>query len=500
MKLAVVGLDGLSENMISHCRDELPVIDDLLTNGAGGTLRSTLPPVTLPAWTTFSTGKNPGQHGLYNMTEITPEYESPPVSPNISEGALYDAIDESVFINLQGAYGRKPQGDALLVPGGAPSVEAALPNKVKSWKETDRYRVKRDADLNPNQFVDDLISISEARFDFARRAAHEYDPEMVFVLFSSPDWLFHYLGSRGNKNMIIQLMKYLDEVLEWFVENSENLMIMSDHGFERKHIAAYPNKILENRELLCTKPPENSDAGSRLAVRLIKEFTKRSDLAHELVRKSYNRLIHTDIAENLYQAKQEDIDSGETVAWHDGWGVVYLNHEYFSQCTVTNDNYKETRQAVINVLSNSTHPDTGEQLFRRVLPGEEVYHGTEGIVPDVVIDPKPGVMLYQSPMQNKVASKTDIYNHRRDGIYAGIGEIFNDVSVNADIHDIAPTVLHILDRSVPRDMDGEVLTEILTDDNDIEMGDPITPGSIASRSVEDQEQIREQLADLGYLE
>ncbi|MDV7349187.1 hypothetical protein R3751_05265 [Halorubrum distributum] len=295
-------------------------------------------------------------------------------------------------------------------------------------------------------------------------------------------------------------MKYLDEVLEWFLENADNLMIMSDHGFERKHTAAYPNKLLESENLLSTRPPEDSSTGTRLAVRLIKQFTKRSDLAHELVRKTYNRFIHTEIAENLYQAKEEDINFAETVAWHDGWGVVYLNREYFTQSTVTNDDYEEIRQKVINTLSASTHPDTGDQLFRHVLPGEDVYNGTEGVVPDVVIDPEPGVMLYQSPMQDKIASKTDIYNHRRDGIYAGMGEAFNNASLDADIQDIAPTVLHILNRPVPKDMDGGVLTDILTESTGIEYGDPIEPGEISTRSNEDQEEIREQLADLGYLE
>jgi predicted AlkP superfamily phosphohydrolase/phosphomutase len=500
MKLAVVGLDGLSENMIAQCRDELPVLDRLLSDGAGGTLQSTLPPVTLPAWTTFSTGKNPGRHGMYNMTDITSEYESPPVSANTSEGALYDAIDESIFVNLQGAYGREPRGDALLIPGGAPSVDAALPDEVKSWEEASRYRVRRDADLDPDQFVDDLIGISEARFDMARRMADAYDPELLFVLFSSPDWLFHYLGSRGDESMIAPLMSYLDELLEWFLENADNLLIMSDHGFERKHTAAYPNKILENEGLLSTRPPDDSGTSARLTVRLIKEFTKRSDIAHEVVRRTYNRFIHTELAETLYQAKEEDINFGETVAWHDGWGVVYLNDDYFSQSTVSDAEYEEVRQTVIDTLKDSTHPDTGEQLFRDVLAGKEVYEGTEGIVPDVVINPEPGVMLYQSPMQEKTASKTQIYNHRRAGIYAGLGEVFNDTSLDAEIQDVAPTVLHLLGRSVPNDMDGDVLTDILADDREVERCDPIEPGDSLSRSDHDEQQIREQLADLGYLE
>lgn len=500
MKLAVVGLDGLSENMISECRDELPVLDRLLTEGTGGTLRSTLPPVTLPAWTTFTTGKNPGKHGMYNMTDITPEYETPPITPNTSEGTLYDVIDDSVFINLQGAYGRQPRGDALLIPGGAPSTNAALPDEVQDWEEATEYRVTRDADLDPDQFVDDLIDISRARFNVARRASREYDPELMFVLFSSPDWLFHYLGSRGDESMIGPLMRYLDEVLEWFLENADNLLIMSDHGFERKDTAAYPNKILENEGLLATEPPESSSTSARVTVKIIKQFTKRSDVAHEFVRRTYNRLIHTEVADNLYQAKEEDIDFQQTVAWHDGWGIIYLNDDYFAQSTVNDDEYETARQRVVTALSGRTHPDTGEQLFRQVLPGEEVYDGDTGVVPDIVIDPEPGVMLYQSPMQDKIASKTYIYNHRRDGIFAGAGDGFGTKSVDADIADIAPTVLHLLGRSVPRDMDGVVLTEILTNDSEVSYGGPIKAGRTSSRTAQEDEQIRAQLKDLGYLE
>jgi len=500
MKIAVIGLDGLSENMIAPYRDQLPTIDRLLSEGASGTLQSTLPPVTLPAWTTFSTGKNPGRHGMYNMTEITSDYESPPVTPNDSEGALYDAIDDSVFINLQGSYSREPRGSATLIPGGAPSVDAALPDEIQEWEEADDYRVKRDADLDPNHFVDDLIDISKARFALSQRAKNEYNPELLFVLFSSPDWLFHYLGSRGDESMILPLMEYLDQVLEWYLEEADNVFIMSDHGFEKKQTAAYPNKILENNGLLSTIAPEDSSTSARLTVQLIKQFTKRSDIMHEVVRKVYNRFINTEIAENLYQAKEKDIEFNETVAWHDGWGVIYLNDSYFEQSTVDETKYETVQQKVIDILSGSKHPDTGEQLFQDVLPGEKVYQGTKGVVPDVVIDPNPGVMLYQSPMQDKIASKTDIYNHRRAGIYAAIGEDINSVSHDAELQDIAPTIMHLMNRQVPNDMDGKVVKKILSTDKEVEYCPPIEPGRVVSRTSGDEKEIREQLADLGYLE
>jgi len=39
----------------------------LMAEGARGRLASTLQPTTAPAWTTFMTGLNQGQHGLYDF-------------------------------------------------------------------------------------------------------------------------------------------------------------------------------------------------------------------------------------------------------------------------------------------------------------------------------------------------------------------------------------------------------------------------------------------------
>jgi len=35
--------------------------------GTHGPLRSTIPPWTFPAWTSFMTGKNPGKHGVFDF-------------------------------------------------------------------------------------------------------------------------------------------------------------------------------------------------------------------------------------------------------------------------------------------------------------------------------------------------------------------------------------------------------------------------------------------------
>jgi predicted AlkP superfamily phosphohydrolase/phosphomutase len=69
-KVAVFGLDGITFDLLQPWLDEgrMPNLARLLAEGAGGRLRSTIPPVSASAWASFATGSNPGQHGLVDFT------------------------------------------------------------------------------------------------------------------------------------------------------------------------------------------------------------------------------------------------------------------------------------------------------------------------------------------------------------------------------------------------------------------------------------------------
>lgn len=65
----VVGLDGATPELLFGMvdRGELPALARLRGRAAWGTLRSTLPPMTLPAWSSFLTGVEPGDHGIFDF-------------------------------------------------------------------------------------------------------------------------------------------------------------------------------------------------------------------------------------------------------------------------------------------------------------------------------------------------------------------------------------------------------------------------------------------------
>ncbi|HVM96495.1 MAG TPA: alkaline phosphatase family protein, partial [Candidatus Acidoferrales bacterium] len=67
-KVAVIGLDCVPPQLVFERWVELlPNLRRLMGEGAWGSLRSCDPPITVPAWASMVTGKDPGQLGVYGF-------------------------------------------------------------------------------------------------------------------------------------------------------------------------------------------------------------------------------------------------------------------------------------------------------------------------------------------------------------------------------------------------------------------------------------------------
>ncbi|MBN1668436.1 MAG: alkaline phosphatase family protein, partial [Anaerolineales bacterium] len=74
-RVMIIGLDGATFDLIEPwiAAGRLPNMAELIKTGTSGRLRSTLQPITAPAWTTCITGVNQGKHGLYNFVQRRPD-------------------------------------------------------------------------------------------------------------------------------------------------------------------------------------------------------------------------------------------------------------------------------------------------------------------------------------------------------------------------------------------------------------------------------------------
>ncbi|HEX2676683.1 MAG TPA: alkaline phosphatase family protein [Polyangiales bacterium] len=67
-RVLMIGLDCAAPELVfERYRDALPNLSRLMREGAWGRLRSTLPPITVPAWASMFSGRDPGELGLYGF-------------------------------------------------------------------------------------------------------------------------------------------------------------------------------------------------------------------------------------------------------------------------------------------------------------------------------------------------------------------------------------------------------------------------------------------------
>src|SRR4051794_7499908 len=67
-KLAVIGLDCAEPSLVfDRWLDDLPNLAGLAAGGMWGPLRSVDPPITVPAWTCMTSGRDPGELGIYGF-------------------------------------------------------------------------------------------------------------------------------------------------------------------------------------------------------------------------------------------------------------------------------------------------------------------------------------------------------------------------------------------------------------------------------------------------
>ena len=93
-KVMVIGLDSAAPELVfDQWLDRLPNIRSILQRGAYGPMRSCDPPITVPAWASMMSSKNPGKLGIYgfrNRADYSYDKLSIATSRAIKEDRVWD--------------------------------------------------------------------------------------------------------------------------------------------------------------------------------------------------------------------------------------------------------------------------------------------------------------------------------------------------------------------------------------------------------------------------
>lgn len=462
-KVIIVGLDCAAPDIVFHkMRGKLPTLESLISKGVHGPLTSTIPPITVPAWASMITSKDPGQLGLYgfrNRADFSYDKLFLANSGHLKETTLFQILSRkrlhSIMLGVPLTYPPRPLLGVMVSGFLAPNKNSRFTYPEEFKQEIDDYAggdyvidVEDFRTDNKHDLLNRILKMSRARFKLARNLIKYKEWDMFMMVEMGLDrlhhgfWRFHDSDHRlyepGNEfeNVICDYYIELDKEIGRIIEEAPCgtlIMVVSDHG------------------------ARNMEGGFSLNQWLIQE----------------GYLTLKEMPENPVPLGPEMVDWSKTYAWGEGgyYGRLFLNIKGREpEGRIPMDEQTDFLKKITEDLEN-TLDHQGKVLGTKVFRPEEIYRENRNIPPDLLV--YFGDLAWRSvgsvgetqPI-HVFANDTgpDDANHAQEGIFI-MGKKGADSSQGArikprndlTIYDVAPTVLSHLGLEIPKDMIGKII-------------------------------------------
>lgn len=98
-KLLIIGLDCMEPSLVfEQWRSDLPNLSRLMEQGSYGPMESSIPAITVPAWSCMTSGRDPGELGIYGFrNRRSRQYDSMAISDGraVSVPRLWDILGDA---------------------------------------------------------------------------------------------------------------------------------------------------------------------------------------------------------------------------------------------------------------------------------------------------------------------------------------------------------------------------------------------------------------------
>lgn len=562
-KLIVLGFDGATPSLLLKWVEEgeLPNLKRIMETGAFGSLRS-VPNMSSPAaWSTFATGKNPGKHGIYRFTERKSDsYGYRYVNAAFRQAVTFweilcakDATRVGCVINVPMTYPSEEINGCMISGFDAPGADSAGVCTPSSLIQELRancgsYEITRDfADLlrkgdNWGQVADHMLVTMEMRYKCMLYLMNKYDWSIFTIVFGETDHAQHFYWKFMDENhpdfnmqeaqtygdTVLRIYKKMDEICGRIVENNKtaNIIIVSDHGGGiNTRGGSLVADWLERLGYLKMASGERSLINGTIS-RIVRNLANKGyrQANSRLSTKTKLRLIRflPGLRESVESAvRLGGIDWTKTKAYCDGvQDDIWINLSGRDPLgVVSKDEYDQICDYLVSELKDTVDVNTGLPIVESVFRRNEKYQGNfVNRSADITFNWKPEAVIngiesqharpVREPKNWDWPVDLPTGGHSMDGIFLATGPLVkNKVVVNeAQLMDIAPTILYFFDKEIPQDMDGKVLTEIFVPDY-IEANPPRSSAKMGQLkeeqediySEEDSSVIEQRLKDLGYI-
>ena len=474
-RVLVVGIDGVGWNVIKTLMSDGIMMNfrKLIKEGVKATLMSTIPPLSGPAWFALSTGINPIRRGIIDLVyrRSPNSYEVVPLSSAEFRGrAIWDILGRKGWhvsiVNYPMLWPPYPVNGFMISGFGSPGPKGITypPNLEDELNElVNGYEVSTSY-LDDEQLMVDLKRILLKREKVIYYMAKEREWDFLFMVFSCTDWLQHYFwkhidpehplhGKRSNRYAIFfkWVFKRIDTILGQLlhlIDENTTMLVLSDHGFQRLNGAFNLARWLELMGYIVYRNP-----WLLRGLRLFMQIPYAS-----VIRTKVRRMAKTN-STNFSSFIEPDLrKSKSTVLEHSSpLGAIYLIER---QNAFEKDKIIKRLGAFFTLYGlKARFYDVSalcEKEFRFRVP--DIMFSLENWSYAIVNRPDSPILLTKKPWRLSPHSGT----HEPRGIFVAKGPFLRSGADIGTIRavDVVPTLLHLLNISIPVFMDGIVRKDV----------------------------------------
>jgi len=461
MKLLIIGLDCADPELVFGWKDELPNLKKLIENGAYGKLRSTHPPITVPAWAVMMSGKDPGQLGYYgfrNRKDYSYDAYGIANANAVKYDRAWDILSKAgkkvVLLGVPQTYPPKPVNGCVVSGFLAPSTESnytyPIPLKDEIEEVANGYVVDVEDFRTDDKeaLLGRIYEKTEKHFTVAKHLIKNKPWDFFMLVEMGVDrihhgfWSYidptHHKYEAGNpfEASIRDYYKYCDKEIGELISLAPDdtvVMVVSDHGAVKMDGGICFNEWLIKEGYLT-----------------LKEYPSKPTRIADL-----------------------EIDWSKTKAWGEGgyYGRLFMNVKGREpQGIIEPDEYEKVRSELIEKIAAIEDPD-GINIGSIAYRPEDLYLEVNGVAPDLIT--YFGDLKWRSvgtvglggihTFENDTGS--DEANHNWDGIYildqkgCELGNVEPGHKEGLDIYDIAPTVMNLFGMQPIENIRGKSLTD-----------------------------------------
>ena len=526
-RVLIIGLDGFTWQLGRKFISEgvMPNLAELVKNGSHGNLKSVVPYETSPAWSSFQTGCLPGKTGIFafhrydrNRKEVSLNSFENNAMPSLWELASRGG-KKVVSLNMP-VTSPPPEVNGIIIPGllcPKLSAETVYPPGAydRYIKRAKNYLiVNNDRRETVKEFTEQSIATEQARCNVTLELMEDVDWDIFSVQMQSSDIMQHKLWwtldsqARGfepeQREIALEFYRECDDIIGKIIRAAGPdvlKFIVSDHGFGPANDSLALNVWMRQRgylELL-PKKPESRWKLIKKKIPPLKLLAMVYGRARKLFAAKGSAPL-SGVVDLKHMREVVDFEKTKVLCLGGTANVIYINGTISERESLSQ---KITAELIEDFGASSQY-----HVIAKISTGKEIYGNQidEEMLPDLVVEYNDGFggarnPVFDSVIRSSLLDGKQRGTHRRNGIFAGNGPGVNQgTKFDAEIVDIAPTVLAYLGLAVPKHIDGKVLQELFDKPLDVQYEQMEFTREVKNKYKDnEQTKVEQQLADLGYI-